>query len=170
MAEENININNGFAQVKTKLITDHNLTDCAFRTLSFLMSFKFGQKGRVFPSIETLAIGRGKTTTSIINHLNELREKGYLTSKRRGYSESNEYFFINKDIFTIGTIAAQESYTSQSKKTTPHYSINLEGNHTTNNTELINNNNSLKGESYEKRKSEIYNKLPWLKKEKKPQK
>jgi len=158
-----MNIKNGFTQIDTCWIDDINLSDSAFRTLVVLKAYQFGSN-KIFPSIETLAKRRGKSKTTIINHHNELKEKGYISTKRRGYSMSNEYSLISQKNCTNEVGSYQKYDTSIDQESFHQRSNNFKPNNITNNINLSNFKNSLKGKEYEKAKEKLFLKNPWLNK------
>lgn len=162
---DNINIKKGFTQIDTKWIFDQNLSDGAFRTLATLKSYQYGG-GKIFPAQKTMAEERGKTKTTIINQLNELTNKKYIEKKRRGYSKSNEYTIINQNNLTNGLGNIQKGNTSINQKSYYQKSSIFEPNNKTNNINLINGNNPLRGQQLESVKEIIYKKYSWLKKKK----
>lgn len=110
--------NKDFTQVPNYLIRNREITDAVLRTYIVLKSFKYG-KGNVFPSQQTLADIQGKSKKSIIDHLKVLKAKKIIDYKRRGYSQSNLYTFIN-----------EENYTSIVKESSPDKPQNLHSNNT----------------------------------------
>lgn len=120
--------NKDFTQIPNFLIKDKKLSDPEFRTYALLKSYKYGDKGNVFPSQATLAEVRGKSRKSIIGHIHSLKAKGIIDFKRRGYSQSNLYRFIS-----------EENYTSNVKESSPEKLQNLHTKNTeSNNTEFKN--------------------------------
>lgn len=108
---------NQFTKVINSLIEDKNLSDSAFRTLLVLMSFKFNDN-KVFPSIKTIAKYRGKSKTSIINHLNTLRKFGYIRTTKRGFCFSNLYEFIGPNIFENADIQTTIQHLKETRNLT----------------------------------------------------
>ncbi|MGA2910690.1 MAG: helix-turn-helix domain-containing protein [Candidatus Microgenomates bacterium] len=92
--------NKDFTQIPNFLIKDKNISDAEFRTLCLLKSYKYGERGKVFPSQATIAGIRGKSRRIINAHLRSLRKKQIIDFKRRGYSQSNIYKFIGEENFT----------------------------------------------------------------------
>lgn len=113
-----------FTQVSNKLIHDASISDQHFRTLVVLMSFKYGEKGRIFPSQNTIAKIRGKDRRTIVSHIKILKSKGMLTSKKRGYSSTNEYFINSAKYDTIGYGGSVESSTSKASDLSTQLSQN----------------------------------------------
>jgi hypothetical protein len=127
-----------FTLIPNRLIRDATIPDCAFRTYAVLKSFKFGS-GKVFPSQETLADIRGKTTRIIIEHLKVLRSKKLISYQKRGFSASNQYHFIDEENFTNETYKGENNFTPIVKKLSPLSLQNLHPNNTKiNNTKTKN--------------------------------
>lgn len=89
---------NSFVQIPNQILTSDKLPDEVFRTLCVLLSFRI-KDNPTFPSLKTISIRRHKSINSISNHIRILREIGLISSKKRGYSQSNQYFFN----FTVGS-------------------------------------------------------------------
>ena len=89
---------NPFVQIPNQILTSEKLPDEVFRTLCVLLSFRI-KDNPTFPSLKTISIRRHKSINSISNHIRVLREIGLISSKKRGYSQSNQYFFN----FTVGS-------------------------------------------------------------------
>lgn len=89
---------NPFVQIPNQILTSDKLPDEVFRTLCVLLSFRI-KDNPTFPSLKTISIRRHKSINSISNHIRVLREIGLISSKKRGYSQSNQYFFN----FTVGS-------------------------------------------------------------------
>lgn len=88
-----------FTQIDNKLIRDSNVSNSLFRTYTLLKSYQYTD-APVFPSQSTLA-SILKTHRSTINrHIKKLRQLGFITSKRRGFSSSNLYNFICTEVDT----------------------------------------------------------------------
>jgi len=83
----------GFTQIPNSIIKDKRVSNGEFRTLVILYSFKFGKKGKVFPSQKTVADIEGKSRVAVNRRIKRLKDLGYLGAKRRGYSTSNAYDF-----------------------------------------------------------------------------
>jgi len=88
-----------FTQIENIKIDDSNISDGAFRTYMAIRSYKYGNHD-VFPSIKSIAKKRGKSIKTITTHLNELRLKGWIKTKKRGYSMSNLYELVGVENFT----------------------------------------------------------------------
>lgn len=150
-----------FTQVDSLWINDTNLSDGAFKTLVVLKSFDYGTN-KIFPSIKTIAQKRGKTITCINNHLKELRKKSYISTQRRGYSESNLYTILKQNHFV-------ENETKQNKNTPINNNFyhqktkKVEPNNITNNTNLNINKEKMNTEQWEESKEKLFNKFKWLK-------
>lgn len=89
---------NPFIQIPNQILTSEKLPDEVFRTLCVLLSFRI-KDNPTFPSLKTISTRRHKSINSISNHIRILRESGLISSKKRGYSQSNQYFFN----FTVGS-------------------------------------------------------------------
>ena len=103
----------GFAQIEHVIGLDVELSDGAYRTLSILHYF-WQQKKRAFPSLETLAKLRGKSSRTISEHLAELEEKGIITRARRMGTSSMTYL---EDLPQEYIDAAQSILTERMQKT-----------------------------------------------------
>jgi hypothetical protein len=77
----------------------------------------FNQNSKVFPSFDTIAKRRGKHRNAIITHVNKLRELGLITTKRRGYSKTNEYFLSSTVFSTNDEYKSTNRYTAKGQKT-----------------------------------------------------
>ena len=86
-----------FTQIPNILIKDPNISDAEFRTYVVLLSFKYGERGRVFPSYNTIAKIRYKSEKSIQCHIRALTDYGVMSHSRRGFNKTNEYFFNEND-------------------------------------------------------------------------
>lgn len=96
-----------FVKTPYWILTRAGLSDGAFRTYLVIRSFKF-KNNKVFPSVKTLAIIRGKSQKAISIHLGELRDKKIIKTKRLGFSKSNLYTLIEEENDTNdGSIAAK---------------------------------------------------------------
>lgn len=89
---------NPFVQIPNQILTSEKLPDEVFRTLCVLLSFRI-KDNPTFPSLKTISTRRHKSINAISNHIRILRESGLISSKKRGYSQSNQYFFN----FTVGS-------------------------------------------------------------------
>ncbi len=139
-----------FTQVANQFIKDSSLSDSAFRTLVVLISFKYGNAGRIYPSQATIAKIRGKNRRTIIKHIKELKTKGVVESKKRGYSSTNEYFINSAKYRTIDYSNSVESSISK----VPNSSSQLSQNDHTKNTKE-NNTKIKKGrDNFEKIRNE----------------
>jgi DNA-binding transcriptional MocR family regulator len=105
-----------FSQIPNAMIRDPQISDGAFRTLLVLITFRY-RSNNVFPSQQTIAKHRGKSKKTIINHLKTLKLKGLIDYKKRGYSASNQYFFIGEEKYTIDNKDVEDNDTSKVKKT-----------------------------------------------------
>lgn len=104
-----------FTQIENAIIKNSKIPDGAFRTYSVLKSFKYGS-GNVFPSQKTIAELRGKSEKTIIEHLKILKKAGLISYKKRGFSASNQYFFINEENFTNGADISVKNFSTRVKK------------------------------------------------------
>lgn len=89
-----------FTQIENSRIENRDISDGAFRTYLVIRSFKYGNKGRIFPSLKTIADRRGKSIRAIETHLDELRKGGWIKTSKRGYSMSSQYELIGVENFT----------------------------------------------------------------------
>ena len=105
-----------FTQIPNFIILDTKITDAEFRTYAVLKSFKY-KDGNVFPSQKTLSELRGKSRKSIITHLKKLRFKKHIQYEKRGYSASNQYYFISEDNYTNDEVGMESNDTSNVKET-----------------------------------------------------
>lgn len=84
-----------FTQIPNNLILSCNLTNSEFRTLAILLSYKFTNNTKVFPSQSSIAAFTGCSPRSIRNHMKSLKDKGFLKYERRGFNKTNEYIFLS---------------------------------------------------------------------------
>ena len=90
----------GFTQLPNNIIFNKRVSDGAFRTYAVLKSFKYGKRGRSFPSQQWVARLRVKSRETVNRHVQSLARLGLLRVKKRGYSSSNEYSFNCDDNVT----------------------------------------------------------------------
>lgn len=90
----------GFTQVPNKITFDNRISDGAFRTFVAIRSYKYGERGKAFPSQETIGKRRGKTRETISKHVKEIKDARLWTVRKRGFSASNEYIFNGKEKLT----------------------------------------------------------------------
>ncbi|MDD4382550.1 MAG: helix-turn-helix domain-containing protein [Candidatus Shapirobacteria bacterium] len=143
-------------------IVGDDISDAAFRTLSIIRSYNFDQ---IYPSVKRIAERRGKSRSTIFLHLKELKEKKYITTKRSGYSTSNIYKFSSPENWTNESNPTSNNDTSIVQETGLQSSNNPDPNNSLN-KELKNSQNPLRGEELEKAKENLFNKLPWVNKNK----
>ena len=67
-----------------------DLPDAALRTYLVLCSYAFG-RGETFVGQETLCQLRGAHLSTIIKHINSLKEAGLISVERRGQGKTNIY-------------------------------------------------------------------------------
>lgn len=128
-------MNKDFTQIENSITKNAHISDGAFRTYVILKSFKFGTSN-VFPSQETIAKLRGKSKKTIIEHLKMVKGAGLITYKKRGFSASNQYLFIDEENFTNGLVNSKKNFNARVTKTSQLKSQKLQPNNTeTNNTE-----------------------------------
>lgn len=107
-----------FTQIQNSLIKNSKLSDGAFRTYLLLLSYKFTESTRVYPSQRTLAGLRNVTVKTIQNHLAELKHNNFVFWKRKGYSTTNEYVFDIYDKHQVNDLTGENSFAKVSKKST----------------------------------------------------
>ncbi|MFH2062275.1 MAG: hypothetical protein ABIJ43_04800 [Candidatus Beckwithbacteria bacterium] len=126
----------GFTQINNEIIFDSRVSNGEFRTYVLLKSFKFGSKGKSFPSQQTVASLVDQTRETVNMHVGRLIKLGYISAKRRGYSSSNEYCFICDNNLTNDS---NKNITSSVRKNSYHMLDNRHTNNTKeNNTETNN--------------------------------
>ena len=83
----------GFTQIPNTIIYDKSINDGEFRAFAAFLSFKYGAFGKVFPSQQTIGTKIGRTRETINRYIRQLKKLGYIRTRKRGYSTSNEYYF-----------------------------------------------------------------------------
>ena len=154
----------GHTWILNQWIIGQDISDGAFRTLALLRSYNYEI---IKPSIPRLAARRGKSRSAICDHLRELKEKGYITTKRSGYSASNIYKFISPENSTNGSGGITEIDIPIGQETGHQSSNNPDHNNDFNNG-LKSDPNVLRGKPLEQRMEQIRNELEFLRKNKKP--
>ncbi len=140
-----------FTRLLNALIADPRINDAEFRTYAALFSYKFGDENIAFPSQQSIAILRNKTTRTIQNHVQKLKSLGYITPKRRGYSMSNQYTFISEDFFVNDISISEKNFTSNTQESSLKRRNNFRPNNTNDNKTKINNT----GEEHNKERQNI---------------
>lgn len=151
-----------FTQIFNAIIKDTNISDSAFRTYVALKTFEYGSS-KIFPSINTLKKLRGKSSKTIITHLKELKKKGYISYKRRGFSASNEYKLIGEEKFTNDGVIGDVNDTSMVKKSSSLLLQKFQPNNTKINNKEFKNIVDTDFETMEIGLNKIANDNPWLK-------
>src|SRR3989344_5749011 len=156
-------IKDKFVQIENSVIFNVNIPNSIFRTYMVLKTFKYGE-GKVFPSQATLANLRGLSTRSIIYHLQVLKTLNLISYKKRGYSTSNEYFFIGDENFTNDLNDSEEITTSIMQNNSDQIFENLHSNNNKiNNTEKNNIDEDFQKQTNKSGMQKILKKNPWIK-------
>ncbi len=150
-----------FTQIPNGLVFEKKISDQAFRTLIAIESFNFSSKSKICPSQKTLAKLRGISIKSVSVHLQELKEKGLLSWRKRGYSLTNIYLTNIEEYFYSKSALYENSENSNLKKTSIQSERELQSNNTYNNTKRKIEN--LNEEEIRVGLSLILEKNPWLK-------
>ena len=79
-----------WAQVPLVFLRCRELSDRAFRVMVAILSYVH-MTGRVFPSLNRLALDSGTSKRSVQRSLQELRDLGLLKWDKEGYGNTNEY-------------------------------------------------------------------------------
>lgn len=90
----------GYVQIENATTNDTQLSDGAYRTLLVIREFAW-KTGECYPGLARIAKMRGKTTVSIMTHISELVDCGYLEKQRRGQGKTNVYVIKTGRIRTL---------------------------------------------------------------------
>ena len=101
----------GYIQIENSTTNDAGLSDSAYRTLLVIRQFAW-KTGECWPGITRLAKMRGKSNVSIMTHIAELTERGYLEKKRRGQGKTNLYIIKTPEP-VVSTCRDQENLSSK---------------------------------------------------------
>jgi biotin operon repressor len=93
----NMNIKGNFTSIPNSIVRDKELPNYLFRTLVALKSYGYGEN-LAFPSQRRVANDLGVSRETINRHVKKLKDIGYLKTRRRGYSKSNEYIICDRNI------------------------------------------------------------------------
>jgi len=101
----------GFTKAPNDLIYDTTLSDGALR--QYLVLRHHNRSGRCFPDRETLAEETGVSLRTVDRRNRELIAHELIAFKRRGFSKSNEYDFLDPSI-SVTDDANEETQTTHS--------------------------------------------------------
>jgi len=80
----------GFTQVPNIVLEHQTLSAGAKLTYAMLLRYAW-QKDKCFPGQNRLAKDMGSSRRTVIRHIKELRESGYLETRKRGQGRTNVY-------------------------------------------------------------------------------
>ena len=91
---ENKALRDGFTQIPNYVLRDHSLSLGARLAYTMLLSYAW-QESRCFPGQARLATDLGVDERSVRRYLVELREKGYVDWRQRGFGRPNLYYILD---------------------------------------------------------------------------
>jgi len=80
----------GFTQVPNFILENEKLSTGAKLTYAMMLRYAWSD-GQCFPGQKKLADDAGMGQRSVVRHIKELEEKGFITIKRRGLGKVNVY-------------------------------------------------------------------------------
>jgi predicted transcriptional regulator len=98
--------NRGFVQMPRMIVACIGLSAQAKGVYNFIANYVYEHGRSAFPSVHRIAIACNMTAKSVVKHIGELVEKGFIKKVRRGRGRTNDYYV--KDAHEVGILRVSE--------------------------------------------------------------